>query len=393
MEKKSSEEEQPVVVPVKHLPKKKRKKIRWARLMGLVGFLVLAGGILFLKFDLGAAAIFTDNVLRPLIGDSRVIYLEGLFFNTSDQMQRLASPLEKPKAPQFIDPGKTNLESSGLDLSPIKLANNFSPLAGEGTWRDYPLQLFPGKEAMAYTFVRPDPARSYAMVTMVQLDMSVMRLGSVAGTQQPGGPVKKPGPGVVPKDVIDSGNLIAAFDGGFQYKDGAYGMIVGNTTYLPLKYDLGTLVGYTDGTLKIVNYTGQSLGSNIAFVRQNCPLLIDNGTITVTDSKDRKLWGRLATGTVGIYTWRSGIGLSKNGNLIFAVGNNLTPDTLAIALQAAGAVNAIQLDINPIWVRFNIFEPSGSGQYTSTTLTKDLADGAKQYLHGYQKDFFYVYKK
>ena len=308
-------------------------------------------------------------------------------------MQRLASPLEKPKAPQFVDPGKANLKSSGLDLEPIKLSNNFPSLAGEGTWRDYPLQLFPGKEVMAYTFVRPDAARSFAMVTMVQLDMNVMRMGSVAGTQQPGGPVGKPGSGVVPKDIIDSGNLIAAFDGGFQYKDGQYGMIVGNTTYLPLKNDLGTLVGYDDGTLKIVDYTGQSLGNNVAFVRQNCPMLIQDGSITVTDSKDRTLWGRLATGTVGIYTWRSGIGITKNGNLIFAVGNNLTPDTLAVALQSAGAVNAIQLDINPIWVRFNIFQPSSPGQYTSTTLTKDLADGAKQYLHGYQKDFFYVYKK
>ena len=216
-EEEPASEERETVVPVKHLPGRKRKKIRWARVAGLAGLLILAGGILFLKLDLGAAAVFTDNVLRPLIGDSRVIYLEGLFFNTSDQIQRLASPLEKPKAPQFIDPGKANLKSSGLDLSPIKLANNFSPLAGEGIWRDYPLKLFPGQEVMAYTFVRPDPARSYAMVTMVRLDMSMMRLGSVAGTQQPGGPVKKPGPGVVPKNIIDSGNLIAAFDGGFQY--------------------------------------------------------------------------------------------------------------------------------------------------------------------------------
>lgn len=381
------------IIPVKQRPGKKRRKVRWFRLAGLVCFLFLAGGVLFLKLDLGAAAVFTDNVLRPLIGNSRVVWLEGMFFNTSDQMRRLASPLEKPKAPQFVEPGKTNLKSSGLTLNPIKLANNFSPLPNEGVWQDYPLKLFPGQEVMAYTFVRPDPQRSYAIVTMVKLDMRQMRLGSVAGTVQPGGPAGKPGPGKVPQDIISSGKLVAAFDGGFQYMDGQYGMIVGQTTYLPLKHDLGTLVGYTDGTLKLIDYQGQPLGSNVAFVRQNCPMLIQNGQIAVTSPQDRKLWGRLVIGTVGIYTWRSGLGLTKNGNLIFAVGNNLTPDTLAIALKAAGAVNAIQLDINPIWVRFNIFQPAGPGQYTSTTLTKALADGSKEYLHGYQKDFFYVYKK
>jgi hypothetical protein len=187
-----------------------------------------------------------------------------------------------------------------------------------------------------------------------------------------------------------SGNLIAAFDGGFQYRDGAYGMIVGNTTYLPLQNDIGTLVGYTNGTLKIVNYTGQDFGNNVEFIRQNCPMLITNGAITVSDPKSKSLWGR--TLTSNIYTWRSGIGLTKEGNLLYAIGNNLTPQTLAQALLDGGAVNAIQLDINPYWVRFNIFNTTGSGTYSTTTLVKGIHDGSKQYLHGYTKDFFYVYK-
>jgi len=58
----------------------------------------------------------------------------------------------------------------------------------------------------------------------------------------------------------------------------------------------------------------------------------------------------------------------------------------------AGAVNAIQLDINPYWVRFNIFDKNGPGSYKISTLTKQIQDGSQQYLHGYIKDFFYVYK-
>ena len=66
---------------------------------------------------------------------------------------------------------------------------------------------------------------------------------------------------------------------------------------------------------------------------------------------------------------------------------------LATSLRMAGAINAIQLDINPNWVRFNIFSPLGNGKYTSETLTKELKDGSGAYLNGYNKDFFYVYKK
>lgn len=373
---------------------RKIKLFRWVKRAFLALAVLFVGLVLFLKLDTSGAAVLTDNVLRPLLGDNNVIYLEKIFFNSSDLVERLTHNSSSTVAPQFENQGSgTNITGGKLNLAPLAVNNNFKPIDGEGIWQNRPLSLFPDQEVMAYTFIRSDPDRSYSLTTIVQMDMSVLRMASVAGTKQPGGPVGKPGPGVIPKDVINSGNLVAAFDGGFQYKDGAYGMIVGDTTYLPLKNDLGTLVGYEDGSLKIVDYTGQSLGDNVAYVRQNCPILINNSEISVTDPRSKALWGRLAAGTVDIYTWRSGIGLTKGGNLLFAVGNNLTPETLAAALKSAGAVNAIQLDINPIWVRFNIFDPIGPGKYSSTMLTKDLRDGSREYLNGYTKDFFYLYKK
>lgn len=386
-----------IIIPKKPPEKKvkQRSKIfRWLKIFVLACLVLLAGLVLFLKLDTRAAANLTDNTLRPVLGDSNVVFLERIFFNSSDLVERLTHKDGSTEAPQFNDPGSSaNISGGNLDLTPIAINNNFDPLPDEGVWKNRPLGQFPDQEVMAYTFTRPDPDRNYAVATITQIDAKAIDLGIVAGTKQPGGPVGKPGPGVVPKDIISSGKLIAAFDGGFQYRDGAYGMIVGDTTYLPLKSDLGTIVGYSDGTLKIVDYTGQPLGDNVAFVRQNCPILIDNGDVAVADPRNKKLWGRLAAGTVDIYTWRSGLGLTKDGNLLFAVGNNLTPVTLASALKAAGAVSAIQLDINPIWVRFNIFDPIGQGKYNSTTLTKELQDGSKEYLNGYAKDFFYLYAK
>ena len=386
-------DKQPISFKEIKVPKKSRVYGNFKLVFFFCG-LFLLGIILFIKLDTAGAAYLTDNVLRPLIGDNRIVYLEKIFFNASDLAQRVTHNSNSDKAPVFNDNGLgTNIMGGKLNLNSLSTVGDPQPLAGEGEWKNLPIGAFPNREVMAHTFVRPDPARSYAITTIVQIDKSVMRLGSVAGTKQPGGPVGKPGPGVVPKDIISGGKLIAAFDGGFQYKDGAYGMIVGDNTYLPLKNDLGTLVGYKDGSLRIVNYTGQQLGDNVEFVRQNCPILIDNGDLAVGDQRNKKLWGRLAAGTVDIYTWRSGIGLTKEGNLLFAVGNNLTTVTLASALKTAGAVSAIQLDINPIWVRFNLFDYVGNGKYNSTTLTKDLADGSKQYLNGYEKDFFYLYAK
>jgi hypothetical protein len=358
-----------------------------------LGLVVIAVGlVLFIRFDTQAAAQLTDNVLRPVLGPDVVIFLEGIYFNLADKAQGVIYMDKTVQAPNYLtSPGDFGLMVHNLDLTQIKVNNNFTPLKDEGVWKGKKLDSFDGTEVMAYTFIRPDSNRSYAITTIVQMDMSQMNIGAVAGTKQPGGPVGMYGPGVVPKEIIDSGKLVAAFDGGFQYRDGEYGMIVGNTTYLPLKNDLATAVGYTDGSIKIIHYNGQSLGNNVAFVRQNCPMLVENGQLAVLNVKNKKLWGR--TPSAAIYTWRSGIGINKQGNLLFAVGNNLTPETLAAALKDAGAVDAMQLDINPVWVRFNIFTPTGPGKYSSTTLTKGLTSGAAAYLSGYSKDFFYLYKK
>lgn len=355
-----------------------------------LAFLAIAA-VLFIKYDTADAAEITDKYLRPILGDSQVVFMEKIFFNFFDEITKITYNFKDPLVPQFINSNADNKLPSSLDLESLPVNQAFKPLPNEGVWRNIPLNIFPDKEVMAYTFVRPDKARSFAIVSVVKIDTAVLRMGSVAGTVEPGGKVGKYGTGRVPKNIIKSGSLVAAFDGGFQYKDGAYGMIVGKTTYLPLKNDLGTVIGYADGSIKIINYTGQQPGHDVVFMRQNGPMLVEDGNITVANQNSRHVWGRVV-GT-DIYTWRSGIGVTKNGELIFAAGNNLSPETLAESLRAAGAVNAIQLDINPHWVRFNIFNSIGSDKYDSAPLNKDMTDGSKEYLNGYQKDFFYVYKK
>jgi len=344
------------------------------------------------KVNATAAASIADNILRPIFGTDRVIALEQTIFNLSDKTSQLEYNFKSAIAPQFLTQvNDKNLSSSLLDLTPIP--SLFShPLKDEGVWHNIVATVSPNKEVLAYTFVRPDPARSFANVSLVQMDTSQLQLGMVAGTTEPGGP-GNPGPGTIPQNVIDGGNLVVAFNGGFLHVDGSYGMIVGNKTYVPLKTDTGTVVGYTDGTVKIINYTGQDLGNNVAFARQNGPLLIDNGTIALDASDTKIANGKVLHG--GSYTWRSGIGITNAGNIIYAAGNNLSPTTLATALQMAGAVSAMQLDINPSQVRFDLFNRNATGSYDITALNQALAylSDKNQYLKGYTRDFFYVYKK
>lgn len=372
----------------------RQKFFKLVKICLLVLGLFVVGTILFIKFNTGAAAELADNVLRPLLGNEVVISLEKLYFNFTDKVQSITYNPNSAGHFTFSDQSESNNAPvtipTRLDINPIPVSHNFKPEKGEGVWKNRHLKIFPNQEVMAYTFVRPDPDRPFAYVTLMQIDTKEIHLSAVAGTKQPGGPVGNIGPGAVPSQIVLSGKLVAAFDGGFQYRDGQYGMIVDGHTYLPLKENVGTLVGYKDGTLKIIDYLNQSLGNNVEFVRQNCPILIENGEISILNEKNKQLWGRTLTSS--IFTWRTGVGITKKGNLLFAVGNNLTPLSLSYALKMAGAVNAIQLDINPYWVRFNIFDNTSTGQYHTSTLTPDLKDGSTQYLHGYSKDFFYLYK-
>jgi hypothetical protein len=82
--------------------------------------------------------------------------------------------------------------------------------------------------------------------------------------------------------------------------------------------------------------------------------------------------------------------MTASGNLVYAVGPSLTAATLAQSLKLAGATVALQLDINQFWVRFATFTPATPGAYNSESILNTLQNGGPQYLHGYNKDFFYL---
>jgi hypothetical protein len=112
------------------------------------------------------------------------------------------------------------------------------------------------------------------------------------------------------------------------------------------------------------------------------------------DSKDLLTWGFTGKSSPSA-TWRSGIGLSQDRRfLLYVVGKSLTAQTLAVALQQAGAYDGMQLDINGSYTRFASYTPDGIGNKTlqvqAEMLLKDMRGGPLQFLEPYNRDFFYV---
>ena len=78
-----------------------------------------------------------------------------------------------------------------------------------------------------------------------------------------------------------------------------------------------------------------------------------------------RLWGSTCSATScgqglpGVeHQWRSGLGITADGALIYAAGPDLAPLQLAQLLIRAGAVRAMELDINPAWPVFASYAPA-----------------------------------
>ncbi|MGH3417345.1 MAG: hypothetical protein ACRDSS_12825, partial [Actinocrinis sp.] len=89
---------------------------------------------------------------------------------------------------------------------------------------------------------------------------------------------------------------------------------------------------------------------------------------------------------------RSGVGMTAKGDIVYVSGRYLSVYTLAKLLQAAGAVDAMELDINPDWVSFMSY---GGPDQANPTLTKlwDFTQPANRYFQPSDRDFVSVYKR
>ena len=71
-------------------------------------------------------------------------------------------------------------------------------------------------------------------------------------------------------------------------------------------------------------------GAQIAFARQSLPLIVDHGRLNPA-LNDSSQWGYTLGNAVRV--WRTGAGIDRHGNLIYAAADYQTVTTLARILQ------------------------------------------------------------
>ena len=152
--------------------------------------------------------------------------------------------------------------------------------------------------------------------------------------------------------------IVATFNSGFKLADSGGGFAIGRHTYAPMKRGMATILRYTNGRMNIVGWTGGTdVPSNVLYARQNLPLIVDGGRPNPNLS-DGPEWG--ATLGNAIQVWRSAVGIDARGNLLYAAGNDQTVGSLATIMIHAGAVRAMEMDINSYWPSFISYRHPGA---------------------------------
>src|SRR5215470_5067651 len=159
-----------------------------------------------------------------------------------------------------------------------------------------------------------------------------------------------------------------------------------------LVHGAASVVYYRDGTIKIGSWGRElRMTPDVAGVRQNLKLLVDHGKVPATvDQNVNTTWGATLGG--GYYVWRSGLGITRDGRVIFVYGPALNVRELASLLRRAGAVEALQLDINPEWMSYDYYKAGGHPRNpTPHALLPTQQGSVYRYYQIYSRDFTVVY--
>ncbi|MDX6450630.1 MAG: hypothetical protein QOH16_679 [Gaiellaceae bacterium] len=301
------------------------------------------------------------------------------------------------KAPSKGGPGLARLPSIGVAAAPKAQAQRRTvwprrvqpvfahPLPGEGIWGPTGPSIA-GHAPVLVTEFRSEVAYPRIVAYVAWFDHAHTSIAYYPGRYEPPSAPSR-GPMMVPFD--QRWRLLATFNSGFIYKDGNNGSTIGGKMYEPLKQGLATLLAYRDGRVDVKSWTGGAVaGAQIAFARQSLPLIVDHGRLNPA-LNDSTQWGYTLGNAVRV--WRTGAGIDRHGNLIYAAADYQTVTSLAKILQRAGAVRAMQLDINPEWPTLNTY--SHRGGLGPTMVVPNYQQSAARYLVPDDRDFFAIYRR
>ena len=252
-----------------------------------------------------------------------------------------------------------------------------------------PLVTYHGIRLLQVAYLRPDVQHTSYLSAVVWMSGSHTRLIQHPGQSDPGHLSLWS-----EKTSISSSpasGLVAAFNGGFKIKDARGGYYDNSHTLGRLVPDAASLVIYRNGSSNIGAWgTDVKMTPEVVSVRQNLQLLIENGRLAPNlDAAVKANWGT----TVGASTnvWRSGIGITPSGDLVYVAGDALSAHSLATLLKRAGAVRAMQLDINKSWISYMWFSRSVGSHHLIPHKILNFERSANRYFNATSRDFFAVY--
>lgn len=390
----------------------------WLRIVAPVALVVL----LLPVVSLGRAMATTENLsmaerAAEWMRDNNLGFVLNrieAWWLTMNQPKVGGEPDRAIEAPRLAsaDTGPTTTVKSIAPHLPkppnVKVPDGVLPVPNEGVWQPVG-PVVGGAQTMYTTQVRPDSVRTSILDGLTWMDTKLLDFQLIPGTEEPGG--RWEGAGQVPMDRrLD---LVAAFNSGFRLQDTRGGFYLNGQTRGTLRDGAASFVIYTDGRVQVGMWgRDMQMGPDILAVRQNLDLIIDNGggapfpsgtpaagsrpgapAPGLTDNADGA-WG--ATFGNKILAWRSAVGITGDGALVYGYGDGLGSQSLAELMLRAGCVRAMQLDINTVWTTFNFYAPSRYLDPTSVQGTKLLPESfksANRYLSPDARDFVAVYAR
>lgn len=261
-------------------------------------------------------------------------------------------------------------------------------LAGEGAWNGTLPRESRNDPPLLVTTFRSDPAEYPRLVAGVAwINTSRTSVALIPGREEPS--VRLPDRGSMDVPEGDRQKLLATFNSGFKLADSRGGWALNGHAYAPMRDGQATFVRYGDGRYDVVAWHGgPRVGPSIVFARQNLPLIVSGSRLGANLSNGAQ-WG--ATVGNAVQVWRSGIGVDAHGNLLYAAADYQTVASLAKILRHAGAVRAMELDINSYWISFNTYAAPGGLQ--PAKLLAETERPATRYLSPDDRDFFAVYRR
>jgi hypothetical protein len=361
-------------------------------------------------------------LLAPGIAADSLAFDPGQFGNTSMRSDSGTLKNGQMLASGLVGSRMYELASARPSFPPAIPPLYTSPaLAGEGVWhwKDMPTT-DDGQPVIFRTTYRPSVEFPNAVAHMFLFDMKHMSTRLYVGSAEEGGSAASS-----QIDKQDRQNVLAVTNGLWKTRhSGGGGIIFRGKVIKKLAPGFATIIVYKDQSVDIVEWNDSMPTSEIMDARQLKHLIVSDGKVVESVKRgNRTVDAEIGLGSLldesrplqadpadpsgakvmnftsgpnWFLATRSGFGIRKDGNLVFAIGHHISTKDLAKALALAGCVRAIHADANPgncVGAAYRI-DDSGKVLGVEKLSPQQNDPMSKRYVTGpVQSDFYAFFKK